>query len=379
LLIAGLIVYGSLYPWQFHPTALPATPFWVLLHSWPAQFNRFVLKDIAVNVALYAPFGAACYLWLSKRPVLAAVTSVLFAVLLSGSMEMLQLFDGRRVCSLLDLVLNVIGAALGVAIAAILEGYGAKPPRIPPHAVLPLLLVGCWIASLTFPFMPDFSRHHLAEKIRGLLTARFQFLVFYTSLTSWLVAARLIESAFGKDVSRACLPVLFLVLPMQFFITGRTLTWTECAAAALAWVVWIAWLSGNARSDLDLAALSVAMLLFYGLAPFHFLPHRQTFSWIPFRALFSTEWESGFAVFLRKSFSYGGAMWLLMDAGIPLAAAAGGVASILAFVEIVQIYLPGHVAESTDPLQALILSWIFKYLHTGPTLADSLRAKVASR
>lgn len=380
LLVTGLIVYGSLYPWRFHPASLPASPLWVLLHSWPAHFDRFIFKDIAVNVALYFPFGAACYLWLRKRPaILAALAPVALALLLSGSMEMLQLFDGGRVCSLLDLVLNVSGAALGAAVAGVLAGYGARPPRVPDHAVLPLLLLGCWIAALTFPFMPDLSRHHLAQKIGEFLTARFQFLPFYTSLTAWLIAARLLETSFGKDVSRACLPVLFMILPARLLITGTALTWSDCVAAGLAWILWLVWLSGNARSDLELAALSVATLLFYGFAPFHFMRHPQPFSWIPFKALFSTDWESGFAVFLRKSFSYGGAIWLLVDAGVPLAAAAGGIAAILGFIEIVQVYLPGHVPESTDPIQAVILSWVFKYFHAGPNLAEGRRAKVASR
>ena len=35
LLVIALIVYGSLYPWDFHPAQLAASPLWILLHSWP--------------------------------------------------------------------------------------------------------------------------------------------------------------------------------------------------------------------------------------------------------------------------------------------------------------------------------------------------------
>lgn len=379
VLVTAFIIYGSLYPWQFHHTALPGSPLWVLLHSWPQRFNRFVLKDIAVNVALYMPFGAAAFLWLSKRSaVIGAALAVVLAGLLSASMEMLQLFDGQRVCSLLDLVLNVTGAAVGAAGASLLRRAGARVPAIPERASAPLFLLACWLGGQTFPFMPDFSRAHLAHKLGGFLMAHGRFVTFITDLSGWIIAARMIEAGFGKDVSRACLPALFLVLPARLFIAERSLTWADCFAAGLAWILWLAWFSGNPRSDRDLAALALAVLLFYGLAPFRLVPEPQPFSWIPYRALFTTDWQSGFAVFLWKSFAYGAALWLLIDAGLSIRAATVLVASMLGGIEIVQRHLPGHVAETTDPLHALVLSWILKHLHTAPSVAAAPRKKYAS-
>ena len=40
LIVIVLIVYGSLYPWEFHSTQLAASPLWVLVHSWPTQIDR---------------------------------------------------------------------------------------------------------------------------------------------------------------------------------------------------------------------------------------------------------------------------------------------------------------------------------------------------
>jgi len=60
--------------------------------------------------------------------------------------------------------------------------------------------------------------------------------------------------------------------------------------------------------------------------------------------------------FLRKCFWYGSAIWLLRGAGWRLARAAVAMALLLGAIEVIQIHLPGRVAEITDPLLALILA-----------------------
>jgi len=37
LIVIALIVYGSLYPFDFHSTQLAGSPLWVLIHSWPTH------------------------------------------------------------------------------------------------------------------------------------------------------------------------------------------------------------------------------------------------------------------------------------------------------------------------------------------------------
>jgi hypothetical protein len=61
-------------------------------------------------------------------------------------------------------------------------------------------------------------------------------------------------------------------------------------------------------------------------------------------------------IFLRKCFWLGSAIWLLRAAGWRLDRAAVAVALLLGAIEVIQIHLPGRVAEITDPLLALILA-----------------------
>src|SRR4051812_6147259 len=91
LLVIVLIAYGCLYP--FHFAALPeANPVWVLLHSWDLQFDRFLIRDVILNVLLYVPLGVSGYLALARhmtKPV-AGLTTLLLGCALSTSVEVAQ-------------------------------------------------------------------------------------------------------------------------------------------------------------------------------------------------------------------------------------------------------------------------------------------------
>src|ERR1700677_4618888 len=101
LIVVALILYGSLYPWEFHARQLGASPAWILLHSWPNAINRYMLWDVIVNVVLYAPLGVFGFLAMSEGSPRAVriFTPVLLALALSASVEMIQLFDDSRQCS----------------------------------------------------------------------------------------------------------------------------------------------------------------------------------------------------------------------------------------------------------------------------------------
>ncbi len=120
LLVTALILYGSLYPWQFHAKALRAGPVWMLLHAWPRPFHRTDAVDAAINVPLYVPFGIFCFLAMSDAwpRIVRAALAIFGAVLLSTCVEFAQLFDSGRVTSLYDILCNTAGAIIGTVLAA---------------------------------------------------------------------------------------------------------------------------------------------------------------------------------------------------------------------------------------------------------------------
>lgn len=359
ILVTAFIVYGSLYPWQFHAATIHGNPLAILLHSWSLSLNRYLVKDTAVNVVLYIPFGTTCYLWLSTRAARLKVPgTLLLGLLLSSSIEMIQLFDAHRVCSMVDVVTNVTGTTVGMILATRFRSMVA----LRPGTGAPLFLLSCWIGAMLFPFMPDLSRYHLNYKLLNFTQPHFSALPFFTLFVMWLVAARLVEAA----VDRLVTPLLLFILPARLFVEGITLSWTDALPAVLALLVFFVWPPetkyGSRPREAIMATLSIIAIVLTGLAPFHFADTTQSFSWIPFRALFSTDWQAGFAIFFRKSFTYGSTIWLLTESGIALIRSSWEIALMLAWLEVNQLWLPNHVAESTDPIHALVLAWILHRL-----------------
>ena len=214
VIAVALIVYGSLYPFAFHPRVLTEGPLWTVLHAWPGDLDRSLLGDAILNVLIYIPIGMFGSLWLGKsKPRLVSGGCVVFlAFLLSLSIETAQLFDATRTSSALDVTTNVAGATLGVWLAFL---YGETLVRIWARPELraafrpsaALLLLCCWIGAETFPLIPRLSRFQAEVKLAALWHTPSAYpLEALGALIDWLAVARLIELATGASGKRSTLP-----------------------------------------------------------------------------------------------------------------------------------------------------------------------------
>ena len=367
LLVIVLILYGSFYPWQFHARNMPANPVLMLLHSWPSMLHRFPDGDAVVNFAVYIPFGMFCFLALKEsRPrVVRATVTLLASVLLSASIEMAQLFDAARDCSLWDVACNAAGGAVGMllgaafpkAISEALQEAGAavRFRRLEVEALLYL-----WAGYQIFPFFPELSQGALQGKLAALSsTAGWPARDFFEGLAGWLALAALIECRFGRERALRMLAIALFTIPLKLLIAHRTATASEVAGALAVIGAWV-FLRRLERPMLAAGLLATAALAAAGLVPFRWSAEPQRFTWIPFLPMLRSSWESAFLILLRKSFLYGAAVWLLHEdqqdphprMGRPLM-----VAAMLALVEAIQVHLPGRTPEVTDPLLALIVGF----------------------
>jgi len=115
LLYVGLILLGSLYPFQGW-TAIDGLPFRFLTAPWPRYITR---TDLATNLLSYAPLGYAFALWFSPpgHRLRGVALGVMAGVLLSFACESTQQFLTSRIASNLDLLVNSLGALLGALLA----------------------------------------------------------------------------------------------------------------------------------------------------------------------------------------------------------------------------------------------------------------------
>ena len=228
LLVIALIVYGSLYPFafDFHRAA---NPLMVLLHSWPPGFDRFVLRDAVINLLLYTPLGVAAFLGVVRRHSSAAAlgAAVLLGMALSSCLEMLQVYDAQRVCSLFDVFTNSVGACCGAMAALVfrpkLEQLGAGGKGAPSHAALVLVLL--WFAYQLFPFFPVLSRTRLRAGLAGLIgAAGFSWAEVWVAAAGWFVLALALEAILHR-LRAWHLAAAMLCLPARFFMCRARPGW----------------------------------------------------------------------------------------------------------------------------------------------------------
>jgi len=330
---------------------------------------------MVVNLLLYMPLGVLAFVWLRGKlgPLQAAALSLAGGALLSGSMEFLQGFDRPRQPSPMDLVTNVVGTAIGIALARTYERTLARLSR---HAVLKAalrpsgawLLLLFWAASQTCPFFPSLGLFAFRHRLMALSNLEaFHWTDVPLIAVECLAVACLLEAVVGMRASRWLLPLVLLLIPAKILIQDRNLQLTEVLGAVCAGLVWALGFWRYPSHTSVVAWLSAAGLIVRGLAPYHFNAAAGPFSWVPFGATLSYDYAAAMQPILTKGFLYGASIWLFWVAGRRRMAPAIGIAALLAAIECAQRYLPGRTAEVTDPVYALLLAMMLWWLDSVAT------------
>lgn len=358
-IVIAFIVYGSLYPFQFDFDRTDASPLFILLHAWPAKIDKFALRDAAVNLLLYAPLGVTAFLAMARRVprAVAAFGALILGVGLSASIEMLQIFDGSRTCSLMDVACNLVGTMAGAAVALVFqpELTQLSERRSRRGGAGALLLACAWAGYQLYPFVPRFSLGRLRENLAYFTGAAFSWVEVCAAAAEWFVFALLLRSIAGR-LRAPWLALAMLALPLRLLIVDRHLALAELLGAAIALLLWT-----YPEDEPKIAAGACLMALgivLREMEPFHFVREAQSFSWIPFAATFNAERQNAAIVLLRKVFEYGGMVWLLRAAGYRYRDAGMVSASALLVLEVLQRHLPNRRPEITDALIAAAMACV---------------------
>jgi VanZ family protein len=365
---------------------LPANPLLMLLNSWPADFNRFIFRDVVVNVALYVPAGLAGHLAFRRygKMWLSLSAPVLICTVWSATIEMVQLFVPTRDTSALDLSTNVIGSMVGVVLGIVLEdvfvlrrarvavAQSPRQPKASDRSAAALLF--CWLSWLWFPLFPVLGRTVLLYKADLFLHAPFvQPAPFLSAMLAWVAAGNLLQAAALRP-ARRWLAISVVLVPLQLFIVDRQPV-AAAFAGAIAGTLCFAFLWPLRKTHRGAywkikAWAFLVVIVFRGLVPFHFSAAALPFSWIPFSGFLNMNWQSGIQVIAEKFFWYGTAIWLMRRSGMRTVPATALVAAVLLGIEIAQTRLPGHVAEITDPLWAIFTSAAMVAMARNPKSPD---------
>jgi VanZ family protein len=345
-----LILYVSLYPFQFEPDG-PSMLAAVDLLTW-ARASR---SDMLNNLLLYMPLGFCVALIAEPRLGRAAAMAIalIAGVTLSLVMELLQASIAPRVPSLTDLSLNAIGALAGTLGGSTWHAFGS---RIAPQGGAPAsraravaaLIVALWFVMRLWPLMPDASLGQLKRAVRPLFAPHIRFAETAAYLIGWLIVAEavfhLVRRQRAVDV---LLVIIAVVLVGRTFVAGSVLSVDLIVALVL---LLPSLLLINRLGERRRAALLAAFLTTWLVWPEAMAltggAERHELAWSAFPDFLTR--RPSVPLVAGKAFSFLALGWLLAGAGL-LPHVAAGITMLLALVLLsLSLGSPGAAAGWAD-------------------------------
>ena len=343
VLMAGLVVYASLYPFTGWRWPGVASLWDVLQLPWPRWHDNF---DIGANLMGYMPLGGLLVLAgirSGQRLWPSCVLALALPSTLSYAMELTQHFLPHRYPSLMDWSLNTAGALLGVGLAIVLQWLGlidawqaARERWFIPHSRGALVLLLLWPLGLLFPLPVPLGMGPSWERVQDVL-------IGWLLDVPWAQAAlemvsdvplpdsplpRLLESVaimlgllgpalLGFAVTRAGWRRLVLVLALLAAAVGASTLSTAMnfgPAHAVAWMANGAWPALMAASVLAVAGIGLSQRLsaalgMVALAGLMMLVAQAPAD--PYYALSLQAWEQGRFIHFHGLAQWVGWLWPL--------------------------------------------------------------------
>ena len=369
--MVAVIIYGSLYPFEFRIPLHGPGPLRMLLGSWA---NRPGRGDFVSNILLYMPLGFFSVLAAGSGASAwwRLVRAVLIGAVLCVGIELIQYYDVGRQTSASDVYSNVLGSAVG-ALAGIVIGGDIRwaPLRAMAAERFAALLLAAWIGYRLYPYVPTIDLHKYWNALKPVvLHPNLAAYDLFRHTAVWLTIAVLIEALGPRRRSWLLFPLFAAaVLFAKVLIISTVLSPAEVAGAGVAFLAWLCMSFSPRLRIVAVTTLLIAYVVAMRLEPFQFAADARQFGWVPFQSL--TRGSIGIDVmsFLEKFFLYGSLIWLFGKAGARLLPATLFVAGLLLATAWAERYLPHRSAEITDAVMALIIAGIIAVMRPGAATA----------
>jgi VanZ family protein len=360
--IVAVIVYGSLYPFEFRVPANAVGPLSTFLATWNERPGR---GDFLANILLYLPLGFFFLLGLGhgSRTARRLALVVLSGAVLSLTMELTQYYDDGRVTSATDFYSNTLGTFLG-CLAALAFGGSFRVPFIGDVSArpVPAMLVLAWLSYRLYPYVPTIDLHKYWSALKPVvLTPSLSPYDLFRQTAIFLALNALIEAVVRQRRS-AYVGLLFAIGVMiaRIMVVEGELRLAELAGAGLGLAIWLVLLQLPQRIQMGTAgAILCVYVIALRLEPFHFQATAHAFNLVPFFGFMQGSLVVDTLSFLEKFFLYGTTVYLLSVAYGRRLPVAIFVAAVLLATSWAETWLPGRSAEITDALMALIIALIF--------------------
>lgn len=354
-LIAGLITYGSLYPFGLAPAAPGA---WDALWRLGRLFTS--VGDVLGNVGLFVPWGGSAVLALAPRWGWrgAAWLALGLGGLLALAVQVLQIWVPTRDPAMADVLWNGVGTVVGVLLGLVLLQRQGRASGHAHPTVLPALVLLGVVLTQWLPLVPSLDWQLIKDQLKTLSQVPDvgAAAVLAHAALAGLAGYALLQWRRG----RASLGWLALGLAVlwggKLFIRGTTVDASQLLGFALGWLAW--WGVSRCAEATRRTAVWTALLASYtvsALVPFELRDVPADMVWLPFSALLEGRMLANVQALV--------AQWVVL-AGILYVGVTHARWAVLASVALglwalglegLQTWLVGRVSDLSEPLLVVVL------------------------
>jgi len=366
VIAAGVIVYGSLYPFVFYNAGSVAADISHFAGTWnqPPQSRG----DLLANILLYMPLGLTIALALDRSKFRTLILAGIGGAILSLAIELTQFFDAGRVSVMSDFDLNVAGTIAGAALART-TGAGWSKLSWPTGsaAAFARLLLLAWLGWRLYPYVPTIDLHKYWYSVKPLLTQHITAYDVLRYTVYWWSAVFLFQTGLGSKRTWLLFPAALFIFFAKIVILGLVITPSELLGAGLAVFLGQPVLKRYAAIGVPcLAALLLLTIILSRVLPWQFGGGQKAFQWIPFYSVLHGSLQVNAISFAEKFYLYGAALLMLVTAGMRLSIAVFLECAILFATSLLQTFMVGRSAEITDVVLAMLTGVIYMFLRRQP-------------
>jgi VanZ family protein len=352
------MIYASLYPFEFDFSRFATLErrHWMRSLSW----RRPVRTDLIANLLFYLPFGALVTVLTPQRwgVLLRGLFVLGCGLLLSLLIEAAQFATRTRDPSITDVIMNGSSAGLAATLALCARGLGLRPSlpelRAPRPDAVALLLIALWLAFHAVPFMPSPRFVFVFRAPLRMIDVHWSSAAFAGFFAGYLLLAAAMRHLLRP---KSFWPV-FLVcaagsILSRLLFRNHQLQINECAGLVLALpLVWRMRNAGVLDACRSAAFWAAPAFVFFMLAPFAFSAAAPSFEWLQVPNL--AAWNDAEPGLFELAFFYIGAVWVLNEAGLPLARVTLTMLVFALFVEVAQAWQVSKGAQLAAPAAVLL-------------------------
>ena len=350
-----LIIYGSLYPFNFS-TAKPDA----LTHLFADRKLFTSIGDMLGNVLLFAPLGLISVLnWAPAWGLLRAVVSaVVIGFLMALGLQVLQIFLPSRDAALADVAWNMLGMVggtlAGIYIAAKKPGLAA----LSPDKSIPLCLLGGLIAVEWLPLIPSLDLDLIKTNLKLIWSTPVAFTApLWQGIAVAMLTGYLLAEVINLRHSTFWLALLLTVIGIgKLFMQDMPAHPSAQVGLALGGIGWVMTRQfAKAKRRTIVWLLLIFCYTASALQPYELRDVAAAISWLPFAAMLEGSMIYNLRSLAGDLIFYVGILYLGAAGPGRLVSATLGLTLWVVAVELMQTLIIGRNSDITEPILVLLV------------------------